>query len=82
MIDRVAALCHLIRFLAFNIGPTLIELALAAFVLSTRYSWISALVAVVIVALYAVFTGLLTNWRTEQRRKLNAADTVARAGGG
>ena len=80
VIDRgVAALDYLIRFLAFNIGPTLIELALAAFVLSTRYSWLSALVAVVIVALYAVFTGVLTNWRTEQRRKLNAADTELRA---
>lgn len=80
IIDRgVAALDYLIRFLAFNIGPTLIELALAAFVLSTRYSWVSALVAVVVVALYAVFTALLTNWRTEQRRKLNAADTELRA---
>ena len=57
VIDRgVAALDYLIRFLAFNIGPTLIELALAAFVLSTRYSWVSALVAVVVVGLYAVFT--------------------------
>ena len=80
VIDRgVAALDYLIRFLAFNIGPTLIELALAAFVLATRYSWLSAVVAVVVVALYAVFTGLLTNWRTEQRRKLNAADTELRA---
>ncbi len=80
VIDRgVAALDYLIRFLAFNIGPTIIELALAAFVLTTRYSWIAAVIAVVTVALYAVFTGLLTNWRTEQRRKLNAADTELRA---
>lgn len=80
VIDRgVAALDYLIRFLAFNIGPTLIELALAAFVLSTRYSWLAALVAVLIVFLYAVFTAVLTNWRTEQRRKLNAADTELRA---
>ncbi|HPN05119.1 MAG TPA: ABC transporter ATP-binding protein/permease [Hyphomonadaceae bacterium] len=80
IIDRgVAALDYLIRFLAFNIGPTLIELALAAFVLSTRYSWLSAVVAVIVVALYATFTALLTNWRTEQRRKLNAADTELRA---
>ncbi len=80
IIDRgVAALDYLIRFLAFNIGPTLIELALAAFVLSTRYSWISAVIAVVVVGLYATFTALLTNWRTEQRRKLNAADTELRA---
>ena len=39
VIDRgVAALDYLVRFLGFNIGPTLIELALAAFVLTTRYS--------------------------------------------
>jgi ATP-binding cassette subfamily B protein len=80
VIDRgVAALDYLIRFLAFNIGPTLIELALAAFVLSTRYSWIAALIAVATVVLYATFTGVLTNWRTEQRRKLNVADTELRA---
>ena len=80
IIDRgVAALDYLIRFLAFNIGPTIIELALAAFVLTTRYSWIAAVVAVVTVVVYAVFTALLTNWRTEQRRKLNAADTELRA---
>jgi ABC-type transport system involved in Fe-S cluster assembly fused permease/ATPase subunit len=80
VIDRgVAALDYLIRFLAFNIGPTIIELALAAFVLTTRYSWIAAVIAVVTVAMYAVFTALLTNWRTEQRRKLNAADTELRA---
>lgn len=80
VIDRgVAALDYLIRFLAFNIGPTIIELGLAAIVLSARYSWLAAVVAVVTVALYAVFTGLLTNWRVEQRRKLNAADTELRA---
>ncbi len=80
VIDRgVAALDYLIRFLAFNIGPTLIELALAAFVLTTRYSWLAAVIAVVTVALYAVFTALLTNWRVEQRRKLNVADTELRA---
>jgi ATP-binding cassette subfamily B protein len=80
IIDRgVSALDYLIRFLAFNIGPTIIELALAAFVLTTRYSWIAALIAVATVAFYALFTALLTNWRTEQRRKLNAADTELRA---
>src|SRR5262249_34098176 len=76
VIDRgVAALDYLIRFLGFNIGPTLIELALAAYVLSTRCTPLAALVAVAVVALYATFTALLTNWRAEQRRKLNAADT-------
>jgi ATP-binding cassette subfamily B protein len=80
VIDRgVAALDYLVRFLGFNIGTTLIELALAAFVLATRYSPYAALLAVGVVVLYAVFTGLLTRWRTEQRRRLNAADTELRA---
>jgi ATP-binding cassette subfamily B protein len=80
VIDRgVGALDYLIRFLGFNIGPTIIELALAAFVLTTRYNPISALVAVGVVVLYAIFTALLTNWRVEQRRRLNAADTELRA---
>src|SRR5262245_31471472 len=80
VIDRgVAALDYLVRFLGFNIGPTLIELALAAYVLTTRYSPWAAAVAVLIVVLYAGFTALLTSWRTEQRRKLNAADTELRA---
>lgn len=80
VIDRgVAALDYLVRFLAFNIGPTLIELALAAWVLATRYSPWAALLAVLVVVLYAIFTGLLTSWRTEQRRKLNVADTELRA---
>jgi ATP-binding cassette subfamily B protein len=80
VIDRgVQALDYLVRFLVFNIGPTLIELALAAVVLTTRYSVWAAVVAVLTVVLYAVFTAVVTNWRAEQRRKLNAADTELRA---
>ncbi len=52
VIDRgVAALDYLVRFLGFNIGPTLIELMLAAYVLSTRYQPVVALLAVLIVVL-------------------------------
>jgi ABC-type transport system involved in Fe-S cluster assembly fused permease/ATPase subunit len=80
VIDRgVAALDFLIRFLGFNIGPTVIELALAAIVLTTRYSPLAALAAVVTVVVYALFTFLITNWRTVQRRRMNEADTELRA---
>ncbi len=73
------ALDFLIRFLAFNIGPTIVELGLAAVVLATRYSPLAALTAVATVAIYAVFTGLVTNMRVKQRRILNEADTELRA---
>lgn len=80
VIDRgVAALDFLIRFLGFNIGPTLIELALAAAVMTGRYSVWVALSAVTTVVIYAAFTFAITNWRVAQRRKLNEADTELRA---
>jgi len=80
VIDRGAgALDTLIRFLAFNIGPTLIELALASVVLATIYGGWSALAAVATVALYGVFTYFITNLRVAQQRKLNEADTELRA---
>ena len=69
----------LIRFLAFNIAPTLIELALAASVLWTRYGWEMAAVAVSTVAAYAVLTIWLTEVRTRQRRVVNKQDTELKA---
>lgn len=73
------ALDTLIRFLAFSIGPTLIELALASAVLATIYGGWSALAAVSTVVLYGVFTFFITNKRVIQQRRLNEADTELRA---
>ena len=80
VIERGAgAIDYLIRFLAFNIGPTLIGLALASIVLAIAYDWTLALVAVVTVIAYIVFTILVTEWRVRQRREMNKADTQLRA---
>ncbi|MEO0400183.1 MAG: ABC transporter ATP-binding protein/permease [Pseudomonadota bacterium] len=70
---------YLLRFLAFNIGPTLIELALAAIVMAAFYSVPIALAAVVTVGAYAVITIIMTEWRNKLRRSLNEADTELRA---
>ena len=67
------------RFLAFNIGPTLIELALAAAVMSALYSWKLALAAVLTIAAYVVFTVAVTEWRNALRRSMNEADTEQKA---
>ncbi len=69
----------LLRFLAFTIGPTLIELALAAIVLQQRYGWQFAAISLATVLGYAVFTIIVTEWRTRQRRVLNEADTEVKA---
>lgn len=80
VIERGAgAIDYLIRFLAFNIGPTMIGLILAATVLAVTYDWTLAVVAVATVAAYVVFTVLVTEWRVRQRREMNKADTQFRA---
>lgn len=79
IIDRgVTAMEYLLRFLAFNIGPTLVELAFAAIVLALLYGVQFSLAAVATVGVYAVFTIIITEWRNKQRRVLNEADTRLR----
>ncbi|HBS32848.1 MAG TPA: metal ABC transporter permease, partial [Parvularcula sp.] len=72
IIERGAgAIEFLLRFLAFNIGPTLVELALAAAVMATLYSWKLAAAAVVTILAYIVFTVLITERRNVERRLMN-----------
>jgi ATP-binding cassette, subfamily B, heavy metal transporter len=80
IIERGASsIDYLIRFLAFNIGPTFIELFLAAIVLGVAYDWWLSVVAIGTVVGYVLFTVLLTEFRVKQRRALNKADTEWRA---
>ncbi|MAP95073.1 MAG: metal ABC transporter permease [Ponticaulis sp.] len=69
----------ILRFLVFNIVPTFIELALAAGVLAVAYSPMLAVIAVATIAVYVLFTVVVTEWRAQQRRSLNKADTELRA---
>ncbi len=73
----VRAIDFLIRFLAFNIAPTVIELALAAGVLAWRYGGIFALIAAATVVIYAWLTFGVTEWRLKHRREMNEKDTEA-----
>ncbi|MBB5519782.1 ABCB family ABC transporter ATP-binding protein/permease [Amphiplicatus metriothermophilus] len=80
IIERGAgAMEFMLRFLAFNIGPTIVELALAAAVMAALYSWSLGLAAVATVAAYAVFTVIVTERRNALRRAMNEADTELRA---
>lgn len=77
-VDRGSrAVDFLLRVLAFNLVPTALELVLAAGVLGGKYDWRFAAVAVVVVAIYTVLTFSISNWRIEQRRAMNAADSEA-----
>lgn len=80
IIERGAgAIDYLIRFLAFNIGPTLIRLVLASIALGIAYDYRLSLIAVATIALYVISTVIITEWRVRQRRKMNEADTHFRA---
>ncbi|ABI75656.1 efflux ABC transporter, heavy metal transporter (HMT) family (ABCB), permease/ATP-binding protein [Hyphomonas neptunium ATCC 15444] len=80
IIERGAsAIDYLIRFLAFNIGPTLVRLVLASVALGIAYDIRLSLIAVATIALYVIATVIITEWRVRQRRKMNEADTHFRA---
>ncbi|MEM1037112.1 MAG: ABC transporter ATP-binding protein/permease [Pseudomonadota bacterium] len=76
VIERGAgAIDYLIRFLAFNIGPTFVRLGLAAIALAVAYDpWLSV-IAVLTVITYFATTVWITEWRVRQRRRMNEADT-------
>ena len=80
IIERGArAVDFLMRFLIFNIAPTLLELGLASIVLSVNYGWEFAAIAVVTVVIYMVLTWSVTEWRVRIRRQMNEADNEASA---
>ena len=76
VIERGAgAIDYLIRFLAFNIGPTFVRLILAAIALAVAYDIVLSLIAVITIVIYAMATIIITEWRVRQRRRMNEADT-------
>lgn len=73
----VRAIDFLLRFLAFNIAPTLIELALAAWVLAWRFGPGFAMIAIATVLIYGWITFGVTEWRLKYRREMNERDSEA-----
>ena len=75
----IRSIDFLFRFLLFNIGPTLLELAIAAAAFWIAFSWEFAAIATFIVLSYIAFTVLTTEWRLRFRRDMNKKDTEANA---
>ena len=67
----------LISFTLFNIGATLIEVALVLTVLAVKFDAWFAWITLAALALYITFTVLLTEWRTQFRRLANESDSAA-----
>ena len=78
IIERgVRSIDFLFRFLLFNIGPTLLELVIAATAFWLAFNGWFAVVAIVVVLGYIYFTVTTTEWRLKFRREMNKRDTEA-----
>jgi len=79
-IDRgVRGIESLISFTLFNIGATLIEVALVLTVLAVKFDAWFAWITLAALTLYITFTVLLTEWRTQFRRLANESDSMAQS---
>ncbi|NOY63356.1 MAG: ABC transporter ATP-binding protein/permease [Gammaproteobacteria bacterium] len=77
-IERGAkGISFLLTFTLFNILPTLIEIVLVASILLVAYDPIYALITFATVAIYIVFTLVVTEWRMPFRRTMNEKDSNA-----
>jgi ATP-binding cassette subfamily B protein len=69
-----SGLSFLMRFLMFNIVPTLFEIITVAIIFATLFSPWFALVTLIAVISYITFTVIVTQWRNRFIREANAAD--------
>lgn len=67
----------LLRFMIFNILPTIFEIIMVSIVLSTIYKLSFAFVTLTTLTIYIIFTIFLTEYRTNFVRKMNQTDTEA-----
>lgn len=65
----------LLRFLIFNIGPTLLEILLVVGLLYSQYGFSFAIIILSAVILYIGFSVKATDWRTRFVRQVNQADS-------
>lgn len=73
------AIRALISSFLFNLFPTILEFILVLSVLSSSFTSGFAWTVAITVISYIIFTGLTTEWRIRQRRRLNEADQIANA---
>ena len=73
----VSGISFLLRFMLFNILPTLLEIALVAGILLVAYGPAFALITAGSVVVYVLFSIVVTEWRTRYVREANQLDSRA-----
>ncbi len=76
-----SGISFLMRFMVFNIGPTLLEIVMVVGILFYNYGFTFAAIILSAVVLYVSFSVKATDWRTKFVREVNQADnsTTTRA---
>ncbi|QBL08809.1 ABC transporter ATP-binding protein/permease [Rheinheimera sp. D18] len=69
-------LSFLMRFLMFNIVPTLFEIAAVTIIFATLFSPLYSLITLIAVSIYIFFTVVITEWRNKYTREANQADNT------
>ncbi|WP_334129345.1 ABCB family ABC transporter ATP-binding protein/permease [Sneathiella sp.] len=67
----------LLRFMLFNIVPTLLKILFVSGILLVEYGWELSLITFVTLVTYIVFTVTVTEWRLRFRRTMNEKDSEA-----
>ena len=70
-----SGISFLMRFMVFNIGPTLFEIAMVVGLLFYNYGFQFALIILLSVIFYVTFSVKATDWRTKYVREVNMADS-------
>lgn len=70
-----SGISFLMRFLMFNIVPTLFEIAMVAAIFAITFSIWYAVITLAAVAIYIAFTIITTEWRNRFVREANQADS-------
>jgi ATP-binding cassette subfamily B protein len=77
-IDRgTRSVSSLMNYMVFSILPTLVEIAMIAAILLTRYDAMFAVITFVSVVTYITFTMVVTEWRMKYRITMNSYDSKA-----
>jgi len=72
-----SGISFLMRFMIFNIIPTLLEILLVIGLLLYNYGIYFALITLVAITLYIAYTTRATEWRTRYIREANLADSTS-----
>ena len=72
------AMTNFLRMIVFTILPVALEMLLMLYLLGTRLDARFVWITLATIALYTVFTLLMTRWRTHFRVEMNRADSAAK----